>query len=136
MNGVSMISYGYLADPGSPNWRVAAVVDINNDGHPDLLFQNRSTGQLVYWIMSGTSFVTYGYLLDPGSPNWQVIGTSEINNDSTPDLILQNQATGQLVYWIMSGANVTATGYLTPDNSGSTDWRAVLGWPVGAPIVT
>jgi hypothetical protein len=33
-------------------WVIRAVVDLNVDGHPDLVFQNSSTGLVTVWLMN------------------------------------------------------------------------------------
>src|SRR2546421_10038698 len=48
---------------------------------PDILFQNRLTGQLVDWRMNGTSLIDYTSLTDPGAANWKIVGSGDFNGD-------------------------------------------------------
>ena len=45
---------GYLYGGGITDWRIVALADINNDGVPDLFFQN-SLGQIYVWVLDGTA---------------------------------------------------------------------------------
>jgi hypothetical protein len=56
-------------------WRVRIVTDFDADGHPDLIWQNISTGELYAWFMNGPSFIS-GSFLNPGaiSTAWRMVG--------------------------------------------------------------
>ena len=53
LDGFSLASASLLepSHPGDSNWRVVSVVDRNNDGKPDLLFQHEERGDLGVWFM-------------------------------------------------------------------------------------
>lgn len=125
MDGRAFVRFGFIQpdNPGSPDWHVVAVTDLDGDGKPDILFQNQATGQLVYWIMNGASFVRYGFLPDPGSVSWKVVATADFNKDGSADIVLQNQQTGAIVYWLMNHTALVQFG-LFPD-TGSVNWRVV-----------
>lgn len=60
------------------DWTVAATADVNGDGHPDLLWQNTRTGQVLFWLMGGADGQQ---VLSYGSPfatvpdtHWQITG--------------------------------------------------------------
>ena len=40
-----------------PNWSIGAVVDLNGDGNPDIIWRNTATGQDV--VIACPAFVTY-----------------------------------------------------------------------------
>jgi hypothetical protein len=57
-------------------WQIAAVVDLNADGHPDLVWQHTGAGALVVWFMNGTALVE-GRALSPSTLSdraWQIVG--------------------------------------------------------------
>jgi hypothetical protein len=99
--------------------------DINKDTMPDLLFQNSSTGQLVYWQMVGDRFSQFGFI-NPSLPgaNWKVVGSADLNGDGSTDLILQDANTGDLIYWLLNGASQTDVQFISPRNPGA-NWNVV-----------
>ena len=79
MNG-TVLGSGVLMSPGQvadTNWKIRAVVDINNDRRLDLVWQNRATGLLSIWLMNGIVRIGDGLRLNPASvsdTNWQIVG--------------------------------------------------------------
>ena len=57
------------------NWKIRAVIDANADQHPDLVWQNATTGDLYIWYMVGPR-LAHGAALSPGRVNlaWTVVG--------------------------------------------------------------
>jgi VCBS repeat protein len=104
-------------------WRVAGVLDLNNDGNLDILWQNRTSGDLYYWLMNGAKMVSSGYLNHAplSTPDWQVVGTGDLNGDGNTDLVWQNQKTGDVYYWLMDGLKKIGEGYLAVHPQ--MDWR-------------
>jgi hypothetical protein len=111
--GNVFLDWTWLGDPGKagvPGWRVAGIGDFNNDGYPDLVWQNDSTRQVSVWYMGGALgnvFLGWNWLGDPGEagvPGWSVVGTGDFNNDGHPDLIWQNDSTAQVSVWYMTGS--------------------------------
>jgi hypothetical protein len=76
LNGLTRTSAVAL-NPGAVNpvWRIRAVGDYSGDGHPDLIWQHVSSGELVAWLLSGPNLVASGYL-SPGAvnPMWRLLG--------------------------------------------------------------
>ena len=56
---------GWCANSGSPgtvsdlNWQVQGAGDFDGDGQSDILWQNRSTGQVVVWLMNGLTTASW-----------------------------------------------------------------------------
>jgi hypothetical protein len=75
MNGPNLILASLLTPsfPGSADWRVMGVTDLNGDGKPDLLFQNRANGTLAIWYMNGANLLL-GKQLTPSNAGgtWQI----------------------------------------------------------------
>jgi hypothetical protein len=61
LHGATMFAGGFLnpASAGS-GWSVAGLADLNGDGKPEIVFQNQTTGSLLYWVMSGANMVSGG----------------------------------------------------------------------------
>lgn len=115
MNDQSVTNYGSpFATVANTDWTVAATADVNGDGHPDLLWQNTRTGQVLFWLMGGTDgqqVISYG---DPfatvSDTHWRVVSMADFNGDGHPDLLWENSATGQLLVWTMNGTQVLTYG--------------------------
>ena len=76
MNGSTMQSAVYLSPSQVTdlNWRIRGVIDLNGDGHTDLLWQHTS-GLVGAWLMNGTT-QSSAVLLNPStvSGGWQIMG--------------------------------------------------------------
>jgi glucose/arabinose dehydrogenase/PKD repeat protein len=117
-----------LLDPSQvpTTWRIAGAADFNNDGQPDLLWQERTQGVAAVWYMSGTT-ASGAALLSPAQPpaGWRIAGAADFNGDGSPDVLWQDPATGALTVWFMNGVTRTGSSPLTPG-------RVPLGWTVAA----
>ncbi len=52
VNGAGIETAGFL--PGmSSEWHIAQVGDADGDGKADLIWHNRSSGQVAVWLMNG-----------------------------------------------------------------------------------
>ena len=76
MDGTNLVR-GALLNPSAPaeaGWRVAATLDLNNDGWTDLLFQH-DDGRVAVWLMNGINLI-WGQLLNPANPGagWRIVG--------------------------------------------------------------
>ena len=125
MNGPKLVEVG-LVDPrgaGSPDWRVVGMADMNGDDSADLLFQNQTTGELAYWLMSNLAQKAVGPIApsNPGA-NWKVVGLADLNGDGSPDIVFQNSSSGDIYIWYMSGTRMIARSYLNTPNPGN-GWR-------------
>jgi uncharacterized repeat protein (TIGR01451 family) len=103
--GNTFLGWNYLSGPVA-GWTVVAVADFNGDGHPDLVWQNATTGQVTVWYMGGAqgnTFLGWNYLSGT-VPGWKVVGAADFNGDGTPDLIWQNDTARQVTVWYMGGA--------------------------------
>ncbi|MFN7138624.1 MAG: hypothetical protein ACK4UN_04745, partial [Limisphaerales bacterium] len=77
MNGTSfsgsvLLRSGKSAGPG---WRAVGLSDFNNNGHKDILLQNKD-GRLAVWLMEGTNFLQTLVLRDGPAHDsgWRVVG--------------------------------------------------------------
>jgi glucose/arabinose dehydrogenase len=118
---------GVSLNPGAvsdPLWRIRAVADFNHDGHPDLVWQHGSTGQVAFWLLNGVTVVGYSIpAVEAPGPDWQVFGTGDANHDGQRDLFFQHRTGGLLAVWRMNGVDFGAGLLLSsPDDPG---WQAV-----------
>jgi hypothetical protein len=127
MQGVKLISGAHLVpkNPGS-DWKVAAVGDLNTDGQPDILFQQKSTGDLYYWLMHHDTVFASDYMT-PANPGagWNITGLADINGDGQSDLLFQRESDGMLAYWLLDYQTMFYIGLPTPFDPGSADWKLV-----------
>lgn len=101
--------------------------DFNEDGNPDLLWFNTTSGNLVTWEMSGVNRIA-GLFLDPpaiGALNWQVVGTPNLDADPQADILWRNDTSGKLVVWLMDGVHRRTGLFLSPDGEPDLAWRVV-----------
>jgi lysophospholipase L1-like esterase len=93
MNGVQMVQGGYF--PGGTNGlmeglRLVGAMDVNGDGLPDLLWQEITTGKILYWIMSGTQMTSSFYFpQQSGLDGWNLIGPANLIGGLNSELIWQ-----------------------------------------------
>ncbi len=58
------------------NWRIKAVIDINWDGNPDLVWEH-ADGRRSIWFMSGLD-KEYGALFGSRHPDWTIVGAERV----------------------------------------------------------
>jgi len=54
------------------NWTVAGIGDFNNDGNPDILWRNKSTGDDYVWYMNGVTHAGGDFMPVVADSNWKV----------------------------------------------------------------
>jgi hypothetical protein len=78
MDGTRLIE-GVWVSPNqvvNTSWKIRGVADVNDDGKPDLIWQNTANGGLSVWFMNGIVMVS-GTSFAPGMVadlNWKVVG--------------------------------------------------------------
>ena len=125
--GDQFLSYKWLAPSPTPGWLVVAVADFNADGHPDLVWQNTNTRQVVVWFLSGpdgSDFLGWDWISSESVPGWRVVAIADFNSDGSPDLLWQNDTTGQVVVWYMGGTQ-GRIGWSWISEGGVFPWRVV-----------
>jgi hypothetical protein len=72
-------------------WKVAAVLDVDVDGSPDIVWQHGG-GRIFNWFMDGTTILrTEEFRFERRTANsWKVVSTTDLNGDGRGDLIWQH----------------------------------------------
>jgi hypothetical protein len=75
MNGTDLLLASTLqpSTTGDPNWRAVGTVDMNGDGKPDLLLQNRATQAVGIWYMDGPKLILGKVITPVPVGTWQVV---------------------------------------------------------------
>src|SRR5450755_807188 len=87
--GTQALTYKCTAAPAcSSQWQPIGLGDVNGDGHPDLMWFNKTTGVVSSWLLNGagtvlgTQALTYKCTAASGcSSRWQPIGLGDVNGD-------------------------------------------------------
>jgi|SRR5579884_2122233 len=80
---------------------------------PNLLLQNRSTGQLAGWYMDALTALASSFLLPGQDPAWKAVAAADFNADGQPDILFQNTTTGRLAVWFMNGIGAMGGGFVS-----------------------
>jgi len=96
----------------------AAKNDFNNDGKPDILWRESSTGQNAVWLMNGTTYVSGTWLNSVGT-TWSIGGIGDFDADGKVDILWRDSTTGQNGVWLMNGTAYRSAVRL---NSLNTAW--------------
>jgi hypothetical protein len=129
MNGTVMVQ-AFMLSPDRVTdlrWKIAGVGDLNADGHPDLVWQHQTSGQVSAWLMNGTQ-MQVGQLLTPSAVadlRWKIRAIADVNGDGMADLIWQHQTQGLISTWLMNRTTMVAGILLTPSQVADTNWQIV-----------
>jgi hypothetical protein len=111
------------------NWTIRAVGDMSGDGKPDVIWQNRTNGQVAVWVMNGTQYAkSVAVQGQAGDKDAWVVGAGDFDGDRRSDLVWYNEKTGAVSYWLMDGTTFLASAQTFPaDTISDTNWtvRAV-----------
>jgi hypothetical protein len=92
-------------------WRVVSVADFNQDGHPDLLWEDPDSGWAQIWYLGGQNGTTLLGAANLTLQNpWRIVGTGDFNKDGFPDVVWQDPITGTVQIWYLGGTTPGAQG--------------------------
>lgn len=89
----------------------------------DVVFQNSSTGQVIYANMTANGAQGFNAAINPLGTAWNVVGSGDINSDGFADVVIRDNTNGNILYGAMGSGGlqtfaVVATGL-------GTVWKAV-----------
>ncbi len=91
----------------SPDWQIAGIADLNQDGKTDILWRHPDTGHTGAWLMDGTQLSVSTAIGTVGG-DWQLRGSSDFNRDGHADLLWYYPPTGAVGTWFMEGATFSS----------------------------
>jgi hypothetical protein len=107
-----------------------AVADMNNDGVPDLIWENNTTNQVTvnyYGGAGGATLTGWNWLNSGGEPaGWHVVAAADFDGNGTPDLVWQYTPTRQVTVNYYGGVGGAAyQGWNWLNQTGDLGWTVV-----------
>lgn len=97
------------------------VGDLDSNSAPDLIWQNTTTGQRIFWSMTGMAPAGSSVELGVIPPEWRIAAVVDQDRDWARDLVWQNSVTGEYGIWRMSGT--ARVGDFVSMGTKPTQWR-------------
>lgn len=113
-NVVSEVALPTTAD--DPAWKPVGTGDFNQDGQPDIAWQNERTGRVAIWFMRGTVLFAAALVNPVPDLTWKLVGIADFNSDSKPDLLWQNLTFGQNSVWLMNRTVPASYNFITSNS--------------------
>ncbi|HXI59878.1 MAG TPA: trypsin-like serine protease [Polyangia bacterium] len=92
--------------PDSTGWYPAGVADFSDDGNPDLLWHNGTTGETQVWYMANGVRLGFKYLAPAlnvtDASGWRIVGVGSFSTGSLVDILWHNGNTGESQIWFMN----------------------------------
>jgi hypothetical protein len=109
------------------NWKVVGSADFDQDGSPDLVWQNASNGRLRLWGTDNVRIVSEQPILPDISRDtgWKVKAVADFNQDGKPDLVWQHETQGRIAMWFMDGSAISSTSPFGPGRVADLEWKIV-----------
>lgn len=101
--GNTLLQASVLSGPNP--WLIVAAADFNQDGHPDLVWQDPKSGWAQIWYLGGPLGITVESASNLTLRNpWNIVGSGDFNGDGQPDLLWQDPVSGTVQIWYLTGA--------------------------------
>lgn len=133
MSGVFRPGDAKYLNPQQPlrlpsGWVARGLHDMNTDGDPDVIIQNRNTGEVGAWLLNGINYVDGALFSTARVPDtkWQIAASEDFNGDGEADLVWQhsdNVPGASLAIWFMKGLTVSSVEWLNPGSMPSDAWK-------------
>ncbi|MEI6205678.1 MAG: FG-GAP-like repeat-containing protein [Desulfuromonadales bacterium] len=103
------------------NWKIVATGDINGDGKTDLIWWNKTTGQVSALLVNGTTIAGGGQIYTEPDTNWKIVAAADFNGNGKVELLWWNSSTGQVALGQTNGTSASTANLIwyEPD----TNWR-------------
>lgn len=104
------------------------VSGADQDGHPDLLREDPTSGFSQVWYLGGSQGITLLGAADLDQTNpWHIVGAGDFNGDGFPDVLWQDPITGTMQIWYMGGttAGQQGTQLKSAVNLTANQWHVV-----------
>ena len=89
---------------GNSSWAVTIPSDFNNDGHPDVIWEDPTSGFAQVWYLGGTQGVTVTGSANLTQTNpWQIVAVADFDGNGAPDVVWQDPASGAVQVWYLGG---------------------------------
>jgi FG-GAP-like repeat len=111
----AVAAFGLLTAPV-----LQTAVDLNGDGHSDLVWFNQTTNQVAVWLMSGNSILAHPILPVNGPVNGRIVAVGNLNRTGNPQIIWYTGSSTYIAWsitWSGSPPTTTATSFSLPTNS-------------------
>jgi Domain of unknown function (DUF1906)/FG-GAP-like repeat len=106
-----------------PVWKIEDTPNFGNGSNDDILWQNSSSGQIVYWsVTAGQTAPGYTDLGTLG-PQWQIQshdGASDFIGDGADDILFRDTSSNLMVFWNMQGGKAADT--VVVGSGPNSDW--------------
>ncbi|MEI6205585.1 MAG: VCBS repeat-containing protein [Desulfuromonadales bacterium] len=112
---------GLIYTEADTRWRIAATGDINGDGKTDLIWWNKSTGQVYAMLINGTTITGGSIIYTEPDTNWKIVAAADFNGNSKAELLWWNSATGRVAIGQTDGTNASTAKVIYTESN--TDWR-------------
>jgi hypothetical protein len=111
----SVAVFGLLATPV-----LQAAVDLNGDGHSDLVWFNQTTNQVAAWLMNGDTILAKP-ILGNGPAHSQIVAIANLTGKGNPQIIWYTGSSSYIAWSTTWSANyqpsTTVTSFSLPTNS-------------------
>ncbi|MEI6208009.1 MAG: FG-GAP-like repeat-containing protein [Desulfuromonadales bacterium] len=103
------------------NWKIVATGDLNGDGKTDLIWWNKTTGQVSVLLVNGTTVTAGGQIYTEPNTSWKIVAAADFNGNGKVELLWWNSSTGQVALGQTNGTSASTAGIIwyEPD----TNWR-------------